>query len=183
MPTHHTPGSAAWTTIWWVVIGSFHLRNIESDGGLKRAGHVNRKGRFDPPQVRCLRRSPAKRLAMRRILLERARQKNSLKGGGNLNRVDMLDHDAEVNGPGLDMLALDEALQMLERSDSRAAQVIKLRFFGGRTIAQTAETLGISVATADNDWAFARSWLRLRMATPDYVIVENALIEKLSRFS
>jgi len=105
--------------------------------------------------------------AMRRILLERARQKNSLKGGGNLKRVDMLDHDAEVNGPGLDMLALDEALQMLERSDSRAAQVIKLRFFGGLTIAQTAETLGISVATADNDWAFARSWLRLRMATPD----------------
>lgn len=102
--------------------------------------------------------------AMRRIILERARQKKSLKGGGNLNRVDLLDHDAEFNGPGLDILALDEALQMLEQSDSRAAQVIKLRFFAGLTISQAAETLGISVATADNDWAFARSWLRVRLA-------------------
>jgi RNA polymerase sigma factor (TIGR02999 family) len=101
--------------------------------------------------------------AMRRILLERARHKKSLKGGGNLKRVDLLDHDAEVNGLGLDLLALDEALQVLERSDPRACQVIKLRFFGGLTISQTAETLGISVATADNDWAFARSWLRLRL--------------------
>lgn len=105
--------------------------------------------------------------AMRRIILERARRKKSLKGGGNLNRVDLLDHDAEVNGPSLDILALDEALQMLEHSDPRASQVVKLRFFGGLTSLQTAEALGISVATADNDWAFARSWLRLRLAAPN----------------
>ncbi len=106
--------------------------------------------------------------AMRRILLELARQRMSLKGGGNRKRVDIREHHAEVNAPGLDdLLTLEEALQMLEQSDPRAAQVIQLRFFGGLTIAQTAAALGISVATADNDWAYARSWLRLRMTSPD----------------
>ena len=106
--------------------------------------------------------------AMRRILLELARQRMSLKGGGNRKRVDIREHRAEVNAPGLDdLLTLEEALQLLEQSDPRAAQVIQLRFSGGLTIAQTAVALGISVATADNDWAYARSWLRLRMTSPD----------------
>jgi RNA polymerase sigma factor (TIGR02999 family) len=104
--------------------------------------------------------------AMRRILLELARQRKNLKGGGNRTRVDIREHHAQVNAPSLDdILALEEALQDLERCDPRSAKVIRLRFFCGLTIAQTAAAIGISVATADNDWAFARRWLRLHMTS------------------
>jgi RNA polymerase sigma factor (TIGR02999 family) len=106
--------------------------------------------------------------AMRRILCELARKRKSLKGGGNRKRVEIREHHAEVNAGGLDeMLTLKEALKMLERSNARAAQVVELRFFGGLTIAKTAAALEISIATADNDWAFARSWLHLKMTTRD----------------
>ena len=62
------------------------------------------------------------------------------------------------------MLALDEALTKLEQQNQRRAQLVKLRFFAGFTITQAAEAVGISESTADNDWAYARSWLRLEIA-------------------
>jgi len=104
--------------------------------------------------------------AMRRILVDRARHKRSHKAGGELRRVDLADVDPAADEPAIDLVALDEALQKLERKDKRKADVVKLRFFAGLTTAQAAEALGISTATADNDWYYARSWLRLEMSHP-----------------
>lgn len=104
--------------------------------------------------------------AMRRILVEQARRKKSLKAGGQLNRVELAPQDL-ADDRDIDIIAIDDALRTFEESDPRAAQVVKLRFFGGLTIQQAAETLGVSPATADNDWSYARSWLRLRLAESD----------------
>ncbi|TWU39333.1 sigma-70 family RNA polymerase sigma factor [Novipirellula artificiosorum] len=101
--------------------------------------------------------------AMRRILVEQARRKNSVKRGGGRKRVDLGDVDLAGGGFELDVIALNDAIGRLEVEDSRAAQVVKLRFFCGMTIKQAAEAIGISPATADNDWAFARSWLRVQI--------------------
>ena len=101
--------------------------------------------------------------AMRRILVERARHKRSLKAGGGRRRQELPDVELAVPAPRLDLLALHEALTRLERRDPRRANLVKLRFFAGLTIAQAAEALGVSESTADNDWAYARSWLRLEI--------------------
>jgi RNA polymerase sigma factor (TIGR02999 family) len=104
--------------------------------------------------------------AMRRILIERARHKRTLKAGGDRERVEMVDLALTAAGPDLDLLSLSEALEKLEKKDLRMAQLVKLRFFAGLTIEQAAEALGISTSTADSDWAYARSWLRLEMDGP-----------------
>ncbi len=102
--------------------------------------------------------------AMRRIIVEQARRKGSWKGGGRMARIDLAEVDPETLGPQLDLIALDEALTRLETEDPRAAQVVKLRFFAGLTVRQASESLGISVATAENDWAYAKSWLRMQLS-------------------
>jgi RNA polymerase sigma factor (TIGR02999 family) len=101
--------------------------------------------------------------AMRRILVERARHRQSRKAGGGRRREDL--PEIALTGPEqrLDLLALHEALERLEQKDRRRAELVKLRFFAGLTIAEAAEVLGISTSTADNDWAYARSWLRLEI--------------------
>jgi RNA polymerase sigma factor (TIGR02999 family) len=101
--------------------------------------------------------------AMRRILVENARRKKSLKAGGDHRRVDLADVEPAIEGPAVDLLALDEALAQLEAKDERKARLVKLRYFAGLTNEQAAQALGISTSTADNDWAYARSWLRLAM--------------------
>jgi RNA polymerase sigma factor (TIGR02999 family) len=101
--------------------------------------------------------------AMRRILVEKARHKRSLKAGGDRQRQELLEIPAPDAGPQFDLLALNEALEELERQDQRRANVVKLRFFAGLTIEETAQALGISTSTADSDWAYARCWLRLEM--------------------
>jgi RNA polymerase sigma factor (TIGR02999 family) len=101
--------------------------------------------------------------AMRRILVERARRKRSLKGGGDRRRQDLADIEPAAVEPNVDLLALDDVLEKLERQDPRKAQLVKLRFFGGLTIEQAARALGVSTSTADNDWAYARCWLRVEM--------------------
>ena len=105
--------------------------------------------------------------AMRRILIERARHKMSLKAGGGQQRVEMVDLEAPADTPPEDLLALQEALQKLETKDRRKAELVKLRFFAGLTNEQAAEALGISTSTADNDWAYSKSWLRLAMRGDD----------------
>ena len=105
--------------------------------------------------------------AMRRILIDRARHKNSRKAGGGRRRVDVNEIELTLDEPDLELLALDDALRELERKDPRKAEVVKLRFFTGLTTAQAAAALGVSISTAENDWAYARSWLRLRMGEPD----------------
>ena len=101
--------------------------------------------------------------AMRRILVENVRRKKSLKAGGERRRVELSDIEPAVEGPRVDLLALDEALTQLEAKDSRKAALVKLRYFAGLTMEQAAHVLGISSSTADNDWAYARSWLRLEI--------------------
>jgi RNA polymerase sigma factor (TIGR02999 family) len=101
--------------------------------------------------------------AMRRILVERARHRRSLKAGGDRQRLEMADIEPAVAGPDDELLALNEALEKLERQDKRKADLVKLRFFAGLTTAQAAQVLGISPSTADNDWAYARCWLRLAL--------------------
>jgi RNA polymerase sigma factor (TIGR02999 family) len=106
--------------------------------------------------------------AMRRILVERARHRKSLKAGGGRQRVDLADVEPVIDAPGDDIIALHEALEQLEQKDQRKAELVKLRFFAGLTNDQAAQALGISVSTADNDWAYARAWLRLQMSNePD----------------
>jgi RNA polymerase sigma factor (TIGR02999 family) len=101
--------------------------------------------------------------AMRRILIERARHKRSIKGGGSFQRVPFDDLQTALPEPDLELLALNDVLEKLEQQHKRKADLVKLRFFAGLTIEQAAEVLGISHSTADNDWAYARSWLRLEM--------------------
>jgi RNA polymerase sigma factor (TIGR02999 family) len=102
--------------------------------------------------------------AMRRILVERARQKQSVKGGGQLRRVELPDEHLAAPDVSIDLIALDEALNKLADVDRRKAELVKLRYFAGLTIRQAAAALGIAESTADADWAYAKSWLRLALA-------------------
>jgi RNA polymerase sigma factor (TIGR02999 family) len=100
--------------------------------------------------------------AMRRILIDRARHKQTGKAGGGRRRLDLDDIEpalAEEHGDRL--LILDEALGQLEAEDPRKAELVKLRFFAGLTTEQAAAALGVSISTAEKDWAYARSWLRV----------------------
>jgi len=97
--------------------------------------------------------------AMRRILVENARRKRSLKRGGAGRRLDLdLEPPVEVER-SVPLLGLDEALDRLEARDPGKAQLVKLRYFAGMTIEQAAETLAISITTANRWWSYARAWL------------------------
>jgi RNA polymerase sigma factor (TIGR02999 family) len=104
--------------------------------------------------------------AMRRILVDRARGKASLKAGGTLRRLDIDDVPADVEGRPDLSLALDEALSELERHDQTAAQLVKLRYFAGMGHQEAADALGIGRRAADRLWALARAWLFQRLGEP-----------------
>jgi RNA polymerase sigma factor (TIGR02999 family) len=97
--------------------------------------------------------------AMRRILLDRARDKHRLKRGGNWRRLRLEEIDLSIAEPPNDLPALDDALQKLAQEDPLCAELVKLRFFAGLTHEEAAATLGLARRTADRYWAFARSWL------------------------
>jgi len=99
--------------------------------------------------------------AMRRILIEHARQRRTHKRGGDQERVDLSELIlSDENGRALDeIIALDEALEKLERKDKPKADLVKLRFYAGLTIEQSAKSLHISLTTAKTHWAYARAWL------------------------
>jgi RNA polymerase sigma factor (TIGR02999 family) len=106
--------------------------------------------------------------AMRRILIDNARRKGRPKHGGNVKRVN-LDEAAAVTehaAPTDDLLALDEALTKLSVEEPAKAELVKLRFFAGLTIPQAAQVLGISEATAERHWTFARAWLYCELERP-----------------
>jgi RNA polymerase sigma factor (TIGR02999 family) len=97
--------------------------------------------------------------AMRRILVESARRKKRLKHGGQLERVDLDVVELPLPLPDDELLALHEALERLGAVDSRAAELVKLCYFVGLTQEQAGKALGVSVATAERLWKFARAWL------------------------
>lgn len=102
--------------------------------------------------------------AMRRILVDNARRKASFRAGGGLRRleIDSLNEPAAFSRSD-DVLALDEALQALAIKDARKASLVELRCFAGLSNEKAAKCLGISTATAERDWAYARAWLHRRM--------------------
>jgi len=102
--------------------------------------------------------------AMRRILVENARRKASRKHGGQRQRVELDPACAETERSSVDLVALDEALARLAASEPAKAELVKLRFFAGLTMAEAAAALGISLSTAERHWTFARSWLYAELA-------------------
>jgi RNA polymerase sigma factor (TIGR02999 family) len=130
-----------------------YIRLVDVD----KAQHWNSRGHFYSAAAE----------AMRRILVERARQKHSQRAGGDAQRVELSDVEPMVDVPRVDLLALNEALARLEQEDPRKAKLVKLRFFAGFSIPASAEILGISVATAITDWAYAKAWLCVELADQD----------------
>ncbi len=102
--------------------------------------------------------------AMRRILVEQARRKSRIKRGGEWHRVDLDSACAVSKPPSVDLLALDEALTKFAINQPIKAELVKLRFFAGLTMPEAAAALGMSLATAERYWTFARNWLYMQIA-------------------
>ena len=102
--------------------------------------------------------------AMRRILVESARRKSTAKRGGKLRRIDVEQLSVADGGREAELLALDDALDELERHDPQAAALVKLRYFAGLSHQEAAEALGIGRQAADRLWALARAWLYQRLS-------------------
>lgn len=100
--------------------------------------------------------------AMRRILIDRARKRNAGRHGGDLDRVELDTALLEISRDEK-LLQLNEAIEVLEQSQPRKAQVVKLRFFAGLSNGETAAVLEVSEATVERDWVFARAWLRMEL--------------------
>jgi RNA polymerase sigma factor (TIGR02999 family) len=96
---------------------------------------------------------------MRRILVEQARRKLRVRHGGELQRIELDSQIIAPSGSDDELIALDEALTQLAAEEPAAAQVVKLRYFAGLTIEQTAQAMSITVRTANRHWAYARAWL------------------------
>lgn len=103
--------------------------------------------------------------AMRRILVDRARRKQTHRAGGHLERQELIEEEIVLSEPPEDLLALDEALKRLVADHPRKAKLIELRYFGGLTMAEAANLQEISVATAERDWAYAKAWLKRELTT------------------
>ena len=126
-----------------------YVRLVDVDG----PQHWNSRGHFFAAAAE----------AMRRILVEQARRRQADRHGGGRLRIDLPEDLAAPQARTDDLLALDEALDQLGRTDPQAAELVKLRYFAGFTVKKAAEALGISPRTADFLWAFARAWLLRQM--------------------
>jgi RNA polymerase sigma factor (TIGR02999 family) len=104
--------------------------------------------------------------AMRRILVECARRKGSLKRGGGRARAELRDADLVAEEAPDEVVAVDEALTGLAAADPLAAELVKLRYFAGLSVPEAAEALGLSARTAERLWAYARAWLRRALGEP-----------------
>jgi RNA polymerase sigma factor (TIGR02999 family) len=120
---------------------------------VEREQHFNSRGHFFGAAAE----------AMRRILVENARRKGGPEAGGGHCRIELSSVAVEIQGPDLDLIALSELLDKLRAKDARAAELVKLRFFAGLNRQEAADVLGVSIATADNDWAYAKGWLKAEL--------------------
>jgi RNA polymerase sigma factor (TIGR02999 family) len=147
---HEKPGQTLQAT---ALVHEAYLRlvNGSEKGGIQSpsAGKWNSRGHFFAAAAE----------AMRRILVEAARRKQSEKHGGQQKRIELSEIRIGVDSPPDALLAIDENLQRLATSDPQAAQLVKLHCFAGLTIEQAADLMGISPRTAYRDWAYARGWL------------------------
>ena len=105
--------------------------------------------------------------AMRDILVEQARAKAALKRGGDRHRVELGSMDLAIATPAEDMLALDEALEQLEKQDPLKRQLVELRFFAGLTMSEAAKALGLALRTAEGEWRCARAILHRQLSKGD----------------
>jgi RNA polymerase sigma factor (TIGR02999 family) len=101
--------------------------------------------------------------AMRRILIDTARRKQTLRRGRSAKRIPLTHLEPCAEVPDEALLDLDEALTRLQQIDPAKAELVKLRYFGGLTISQAAQVLGVSVTTANRHWAYARAWLHAEL--------------------
>ncbi len=115
----------------------------------QRAQHWNSRGHFFAAAAE----------AMRRIQLNRARDKHRLKRGGQRRRIDLDSVQLATEAPSDELIALDEALEALAAEDPTCAELVKLRFYAGLSLGEAAATLGIGRRSADRYWAYARAWL------------------------
>lgn len=104
--------------------------------------------------------------AIRRVLVDHARGKGAAKRGGEARRLTLGAVPGAAPDDAVDLIALDEALGKLAGLDARKARVVELRYFGGLTIAETARALDVGTTTVEDDWVFARSWLRRELGGP-----------------
>ncbi len=121
---------------------------------VERAQHWNSRGHFFAAAAE----------AMRRILVENARQKASVKRGGGHRRVDIEKLNVATAMPPEELLVLDEAIARLAAEDDTAANFVRYLYFAGLSVDEAAAALGISVATAYRHWAYARAWLKCELA-------------------
>ena len=140
--TQEKPGQTLQAT---ALVHEAYLRLVD----VERAQHWDSRGHFFAAAAE----------AMRRILINRARDRGALKRGGNWRRVDFDAISDPLATSDADLLDLNEALERLGRDFPQAAQVVRLRFFAGVTLDEAAAALGISARSADRQWAFARAWL------------------------
>ncbi len=126
-----------------------YVRLVDND----KAQHWNSRGHFFGAAAE----------AMRRILVDSAKQKRCAKRGGQFGRIEPADDQAVAPARSIDLIALDEALDRLSLQEPRKAELVKLRYFAGLTLRQAATALGISDSTADADWAYAKAWLRVQI--------------------
>jgi RNA polymerase sigma factor (TIGR02999 family) len=100
---------------------------------------------------------------MRQILVDQARRNQADKRGGGVTLVGLETGSPSTRDNVVDVIAVDEALSRLAALDVQQSRIVELRFFGGLTAHETAETLGVSVATVDRDWTMAKAWLRSQL--------------------
>jgi RNA polymerase sigma factor (TIGR02999 family) len=139
---HEKPGQTLQAT---ALVHDAYIRLVD----VEKAQHWNSRAHFFGAAAE----------AMRRILVENARRKEAIKRGGDLERVEIPDLVSPAISDSLDFLALDEALRKFEQEHPDKARLVKLRFFAGCSLEETADFLGISRATAQRHWAYARAWL------------------------
>jgi RNA polymerase sigma factor (TIGR02999 family) len=143
---HEEPGQTLQATS---LVHEAYVRLVDVD----KAQHWNSRGHFFAAAAE----------AMRRILVEQARRRHAAKRGGQANRVELNEAALAAPEAGDDILAVNEALEQLAAIDAVAANLVKLRFFAGLNMSEAAQALGMSVRSAQDIWAYARSWLHRKM--------------------
>ena len=145
---HEKPGQTLQAT---ALVHDAYIRLVD----VEKAQHWNSRGHF----------FAAAGEAMRRILVEQARRRNAVKRGGEAQREELHESAITAGHPTQELLAVDELLDRLTEIDAAAANLVKLRFFVGLNMSEVAEAMGISVRSAHDIWAYARTWLHQKIAT------------------